>query len=419
MLDYCIIAFLLILLCFFSSSETVLTAVSKPYIKKLALDGDRKAIQFDRLHSQSDRLLGAILLGNTLIQIVVSSIATTIALERFGESGVWWETSILTIVILVFCEIIPKTIMLYNANKGALLLVSPMRLLSWAFGIPMILVQRFIKLIMRSLGLKFDNELDIEETRAELRGAIEIHTAEQQERSEGKMLRSILDLGDVAVSEVMTHRGNLLTIDSDLSPEVILDYVTKSSFSRIPLWQGSPDNIVGILHSKALLRSLRDCKNAIDKLNIRKIMSPPWFIPETTNLLDQLHEFKVRREHFALVVDEYGAILGVVTLEDIIEEIVGDIIDEHEIHVTGVWRQADGSLLVNGNVTIRDLNREFDWRLPDEEAATIAGLLLHESRMIPEEGQVFRFYGFRFEVMNRVKNHISQIKLTPMSVNRE
>jgi Mg2+/Co2+ transporter CorB len=227
------------------------------------------------------------------------------------------------------------------------------------------------------------------------------------------MLRSILDLDDVEVREVMTHRRNVETIDADLSAPSIVERVLASPYTRIPLWQGKPDNIVGVLHAKAVLRAVRSAGADVSAVDIRSIAAKPWFTPETTSLLQQLQAFRDRREHFALVVDEYGALMGVITLEDIIEDIVGEIADAHDVPVSGVRAQQDGSYVVAGTVTIRDLNREFDWSLPDEDAATIAGLLLHESRHIPRVGQIFNFYGFRFEVLRRQRNQILSILIRP------
>jgi Mg2+/Co2+ transporter CorB len=211
----------------------------------------------------------------------------------------------------------------------------------------------------------------------------------------------------------MTHRKNIVTLDGGQPMQILLDQVIASPFTRLPLWRGDPDNIVGIVHSKALLRVLRDHDGKLDEAKIDALASAPWFIPDQTTLFDQLQAFRERREHFALVVDEYGALQGIVTLEDILEEIVGDISDETDVAVSGVKQQADGSYLVNGDVTIRDLNRDFDWRLPDENAVTLAGLILHESRMIPDAGQLFLFHGFRFEVLRRLRNQITLIKVSP------
>ena len=182
---------------------------------------------------------------------------------------------------------------------------------------------------------------------------------------------------------------------------------------RLPLWRDDPDNIIGVLHAKALLRRMWEQDFNLDALDINELINSPWFIPEQTPLLDQLEAFRARREHFALVVDEYGSFLGIVTLEDILEEIVGEIDDEHDDQVKGVTAEADGGYLVDGRVTIRDLNREFEWALPDEEAATLAGLVLHEARRIPDVGQCFKFHGFRFDIVQRQRHQITEIRITP------
>jgi len=249
-----------------------------------------------------------------------------------------------------------------------------------------------------------------------LRSAIEEHTGEPGEeapeiRQERAMLRSILDLAEVPVGAVMTHRRDMVTIDADLPAAEIVDAALASQFTRLPLWQGEPDNIVGVIHAKSLLRAVR---GTLDNLNVVALASKPWFVPDATSLLDQLTAFRARREHFALVVDEYGTLLGLVTLEDILEEIVGDITDELDINVAGVFPQPDGSYIVDGRVTVRDLNRQFDWTLPDEEDySTIAGLVIYEARRIPAVGQTFTFFGFRFEILKRQRNQIQTLRIRP------
>jgi Mg2+/Co2+ transporter CorB len=249
-----------------------------------------------------------------------------------------------------------------------------------------------------------------------LRSAIEEHTGEPGEeaseiRQERAMLRSILELAEVTVGAVMTHRRDMVTIDADLPPAEIVDAALASPFTRLPLWQGEPDNIVGVIHAKSLLRAVR---GTLDHLNVVALASKPWFVPDATSLLDQLTAFRARREHFALVVDEYGTLLGLVTLEDILEEIVGDITDELDTNVAGVFPQPDGSTIVDGRVTVRDLNRQFDWNLPDEEDySTIAGLVIYEARRIPAVGQTFTFFGFRFEILKRQRNQIQTVRIRP------
>lgn len=411
--DLLLIGLLLLLLFFFSSAETSLTVVSKPLMHQLEVEGDRRAGLVNRLLEGRNRLLGSILLGNTLTQILASALATSLAIRLAGDVGVAYGTALMTIIVLLFCEILPKSIALNNANKLAPLIAPLMRLMVWILGPLSAAVQSIVNALLRFFRVPVHAMADIEAARTELRGAIDIHTAEEEVQHERKMLRSILDLGDVLVGEVMTHRKNIVTLDAGLPVEALLDQVIASPFTRLPLWRDDPDNIIGVIHSKALLRILRDHEGKLQDVKIDALAAAPWFIPDQTTLLDQLQAFRERREHFALVVDEYGALQGIVTLEDILEEIVGDIADETDVAVPGVKIQTDGSLLVNGDVTLRDLNRDFDWRLPDENAVTLAGLILHESRMIPDAGQLFLFHGFRFEVLRRLRNQITLIKVVP------
>jgi Mg2+/Co2+ transporter CorB len=280
--------------------------------------------------------------------------------------------------------------------------------------------QLIINSVLGLFGVKVEREPGAEESIEELRGAIDLHSESAEEiREAGAMLHSILDLDEVPVSDIMVHRGGLTMIDADLPPDELVRQVLESQHTRIPLWRGEPDNIVGVLHAKGLLRAVKNNDWKLDGLDIISLCAQPWFIPDSTTLLKQLEAFKHRREHFAIVVDEYGALMGVVTLEDIIEEIVGDIADEHDMKVEGVVQEQDGSFIVDGSVTLRDLNREYDWGLPDEEASTLAGLVLHEARQIPIPGQVFSFYGLRFEILDRQRNQIRRIRVTPLDKSAE
>ncbi len=410
----CAIFLLILFSAFFSGSETALTAASRPLMHQLEQnDGDKRAGIVNRLLDSKERLIGAILLGNNLVNILASALATSLMIQLFGETGVVWATLVMTVVVLIFAEIMPKTFALQNANRMALSIAPVMKVLVFILA-PITMTTQFIVAgTLRLFGAP--NSEDGGQTAEELRGAINLHdgqddAAVSQERT---MLHSILDLTEVEVGEIMTHRKSVVMVDASLPAEEIVEQVLDSPFTRIPLYRDEPDNIVGILHAKALLRAIRSNKGELDGLDVDKLASKPWFIPEATSLMGQLGAFRQRREHFAIVVDEYGSVMGIVTLEDILEEIVGDIEDEHDDEVEGVQVQVDGSYVVDGIVTIRDLNRELDWRLPDEEAATIAGLLLHESRRIPETGQVFSFYGFRFEVRERQRNQITSIRIYP------
>ena len=407
---------LLLLSGFFSGSETALTAASEARLSQLARKGNDAAAMVISLKRRSDRMIGAILIGNNVVNIFASALATSTLISLFGESGVAMATIGMTVVVVIFGEVLPKTFAINRPDQTAVAVGPVIRALVWVLTPLSITVQVLVTGVLRLCGVSVNAGLGHDEREEELRGLIEMHADGGAEvEHERAMLRSILDLADVEVSEIMTHRRNVRMLDAEAPLSDLLEQVLDSPFTRIPLYQGESDNIVGVLHVKALLRAIRaHGGSAPEDLKILEIANDPWFIPDTSTLLDQLQAFRERREHFALVVDEYGSFMGVVTLEDILEEIVGDILDEHDVAVAGVRVQTDGSVVVNGTVTLRDLNREFGWTLPDEEASTIAGLVLHEARRIPDVGQEFVFYGFRFRILRRQRNQITLLRLTSL-----
>jgi len=407
-----VIAFLLAMSAFFSGSETALTAASRPLMHQLEQNGDPRAARVNRLYERKDRLIGTILLGNNLVNILASALATSVLISLFGEAGVAYATLGMTVLVLIFAEILPKTYAIHNSNKAALH-ISPV---INAFVIVLTPLTATMEMIVSGLlhifGARKGGELLSSDE--ELRGAIDLHNGDDEAvRHERAMLRSVLDLDEVQVVEIMTHRMNVIAVDADQSVDLSIEQILASPFTRIPLWRGSPDNIVGVLHAKALLQEIRSRGSNTGGLDLTALATEPWFIPEQTLLLDQLEGFRKRREHFALVVDEYGSLMGIVTLEDILEEIVGDIDDEHDVAFDGVQIEAEGGFVVDGTVTIRELNREYEWGLPDEEAATVAGLILHEARRIPNVGQRFKFFGFQFEILERQHHQITSVRITP------
>ncbi len=417
MLTIAAIALLLALSAFFSGSETALTAASRPLMHTLEHDGDRKAALVNRLRDNQERLIGAILFGNNLVNILASALATGILISLFGQAGIAYATVGMTLLVLVFAEILPKTYAIRTADRLAPAIAPTVNLLVLILAPFSRSISTLVSGMLNFFGVTF-NRGDGSSTEAELLGAIALHegpeTAVKQERA---MLRSVLDLDDVQVSKIMTHRKDVVALDGDLPAQQLIQHVVDSPYTRIPIWQENPDEIVGVVHAKALLRNLWAHDGDIKQVNLKTEVAAPWFIPEQTLLMDQLEAFRERREHFALVIDEYGSFLGIVTLEDILEEIVGDIDDEHDPETTDIDLSPDGSFIVEGKVTIRDLNREHEWRLPDEEAATIAGLVLHEARRIPDVGQSFIFHGFRFDILKRQRHQITQVRITPPSGN--
>ncbi len=407
---------LLVLSAFFSGSETSLTAASIPRMHTLARQGDRRADLVNALWRRKERLIGAILLGNNLVNIMASALATGVLIGLFGDAGVVYAMVIMTFLVLVFAEVLPKTYAIHHADRLALKVAPVLRVVVFLLFPITHAVHVLVRATFKLFGIEMSATLSSEHSEEELRGAIDLHAGEGEEvRHERAMLRSILDLADVEVSEIITHRKQVSSIDANLPPAEIVGAAIESPHTRLPLWKDEPDNIVGVLHAKALLRAVQELPGNLDELDVLAIANPPWFIPESTDLLSQLQAFRARRQHFAIVVDEYGEVLGIVTLEDILEEIVGEIEDEHDVVIEGVKLQKDGSIVVDGAVTIRDLNRQFDWELPDEEAATVAGLVLYEARRIPETGQTFVFHGFRFEILRRQRNQITSLKITPLA----
>jgi len=415
------ITILLLLSAFFSGSETALTAASTPLMHQLEETGDRRAAAVNDLYAHKDRLIGAILLGNNLVNILATALATSLFFSYFGQAGVAYATVTMTLLVLIFAEVLPKTYAFMNANRAALAVAPLVKGLVALLAPVTGAINTIIRFTLRLFGVDYHAEDAFALRAEELRGAINLHTGEEESvvRHERAMLRSVLELSEVEVGEIMTHRKDVVTIDAGQAPADVVAAVLASPYTRLPVWRDDPDNIVGVLHAKALLRAVRGSGENLEGLDVAALAASPWFIPESTSLLDQLQAFRRRREHFALVVDEYGSLMGIVTLEDILEEIVGDIADEHDVPVTGVRPQADGSYIVEGRVTIRDLNREFEWGLPDEEAATVAGLILHESRRIPDVGQAFMFHGFRFEILYRLRHQITSVRVTPPPEKRE
>lgn len=400
---------------FFSGSETALTGASRPRVHILARQGSTGANTVLKLWDSKERMLGAILLGNNLVNILASALATSVLIYFFGEAGVVYATFGMTAIVLIFSEVLPKTFALHHADKTAVTVAPVMRVIVVLFSPITQMVQFLVTRALSLLGAGPDSGHAGERWEEELRGAIDLHTGtdEEESRHEREMMRSILDLANVEVADIMIHRRNVLTLNAEDPPEKLLEEVRESPYTRLPLWKDSPENIVGVLHVKALFRALQADDPDIQNLDFLAIAGTPWFIPESTDLLSQLQAFRARKEHFATVVDEYGEMRGIVTLEDILEEIVGEISDEHDLHVEGLEVQSDGSAIVAGTVTIRDLNRQCDWQLPDDEASTIAGLVLHEARRIPDVGQAFSFHGCRFEILGRQRNQVTLLRVTP------
>ncbi len=399
-----------------SAAETSMTAASRGRLHQLERDGDPAARRINRLLTNQEMMIGAILLANNVINIGAAALTTSVLSVAFpGALGAVIATVVMTVLVVIFSEILPKTLAIARADDVARTLSIPTYWTVRIFGPIANGAQWVVRQTLRPFGIRLNMETDVLAAHEEIRGAVEYHHSEGLVESRDRyMLGGVLDLGEMDVSEVMVHRRSMETVDGGLPAREIVAATLASQHSRVPIYRDDPENLVGILHVKDLARAIVEADGKIDSIDIDDIVSEPWFIPDTTSLKDQLAAFLKKQNHFALVVDEYGALQGMLTLEDILEEIVGEIEDEHDIVAAGVKPGPDGSVFVEGAVTIRDLNRAMDWDLPDDEAVTVAGLLIHEAEAIPEVGQTFTFHQHRFHVEARKGARITLLRVEPL-----
>lgn len=418
-----IVGVLVTLSSFFSGSETALTAASRAKLKALADKKVRGAQTALKITDDNERMIGAILIGNNIVNILSTSLATAVLTHTFGDSGILLATLGMTVLVLIFGEIMPKTLAITHPESVSTHVAPIINLLIKVLT-PFIFVVRWIvRIILTIFGFKADSVQNIHAIRDEIAGVISLgHSEGNFEKEDRDRLLGALDLGHRTVDEIMKHRRQIEMLNADLPPDDIITHVLASPHTRLPLYRENEENILGVIHAKDLLREVNRLRqvesgSSVSNLDITKIAMQPYFIPETTALDEQMREFLKRHTHFALVVDEYGALQGLITLEDILEEIVGDITDEFDVDKQHppLKRLESGEYIVEGQMTIRDLNRAMDWGLPDDEANTIAGLIIHEAQTIPNEGQTFVFHGFRFEVLQKRENRITRLKILPLT----
>ncbi len=409
----------IIILLFFSAvisaTETSMTAASRSRMHRLERDGDKAAARVNKLIGNQEKMIGAILLSNNAINIGASALATTVLTAAIpGATGPLIATVVMTALVVIFAEILPKTLAIAQPDRAARLLSIPATWVVKIFGPLANGAQWVVRLTLRPFGIRLDMATDVLAAHEEIRGAVDYHHSEGLvENRDRLMLGGVLDLAEMDVGQVMVHRKSISMIDISMPVREFVAAVLGSAHTRMPVYRDEPENIVGILHAKDLLRAIAETDGRIDSLDVASFLREPWFIPDTTNLKDQLNAFLKRHTHFALVVDEYGGLKGLITLEDILEEIVGEIEDEYDVAVPGVRPQPDGSVNVDGSVPIRDLNRAMDWELPDEDAVTVAGLVIHEAQTIPRVGQTFIFHRHRFQIVRRERNQITALRVSP------
>ncbi|WP_299614398.1 HlyC/CorC family transporter [uncultured Tateyamaria sp.] len=411
---------LLVMSGFFSGSETALTAASRGKLRGLADRGSAGAERALKITEDNERLIGSVLLGNNLVNILATSLATAIFTRAFGESGVALATLVMTLLVLIFAEVLPKTYAITNSETAASLVSRPISVVVTVFSPIVAAVRLLVRGVLRLFGVQIDPDSHIMAVREEIAGALQLgHSEGVVEKEDRDRILGALDLGDRTVEEIMLHRSGIEMIDAEDEPQAILEQCLKSNHTRLPVFRGEQENITGVIHAKDLLRAMYQViggpegdASALKSFDISQVAMAPYFVPETTTLDDQMRQFLRMRTHFALVVDEYGSLQGLITLEDILEEIVGEITDEFDPDSEhAVQRGEDGHFHIDGAMTIRDLNRATDWNLPDEEANTVAGLVIHEAQTIPTVGQVFSFHGFRFEVTARDGNRITALRI--------
>ncbi len=411
---------LLVLSGFFSGSETALTAASRGKLRAAADRGSTGAQKALEVTEDSERLIGSVLLGNNVVNILATSLATALLTKVFGQNGVAVATLVMTLLVLIFAEVLPKTYAITNPESTASLVARPIAIIVIIFSPIVNAVRYFVRGVLYVFGVRTDPDSQILAVREEIAGALHLgHSEGVVEKEDRDRILGALDLAERTVEEVMLHRSGIEMVDADQPAADILRQCLESAHTRLPLYRDDPENIVGVIHAKDLLRAMHNAESdgadRMTRVDIMDVAMPPYFVPETTALDEQMRQFLKRKTHFALVVDEYGALQGLLTLEDILEEIVGEIADEFDEDDDYVFTQTeDGAYLIDGSMTIRDVNRAHDWNLPDDEANTVAGLVIHEAQIIPVEGQVFSFHGFRFEVMEKDENRLATLKIRPL-----
>ena len=405
-----LIIILVIVSGFFSGSETAITAVSKARIYTKIKQGNKKAKFVEKLINNKEDLISSLLLSNNLVNVLSSALATAFLYKIFGNSGIIYATLLMTFVLVIFAEVLPKTYAINRPTRTSLAIASILTILIRLLSPFVKIINFFVKILLKNLtkkSVQFSNQ-QIEE---ELKGAIDLYgKSDSDSKQEKVMLQNVLTLSDTSVDEIMTHRSNIFSINIESPMNIIEKKISESKFTRIPIWENKPENIIGILDSRTII-SDKFLKNSLNKKEIEFLLKKPWFIPESTDLLDQLLAFKNKKEHLALVIDEYGELLGLITLEDIIEEIVGDIVDEIDTPNSHIIEHKDGSIYVEGLVNIRDLNKTYSWDLPDKEASTIGGFIINLSKRIPLYGEIINYESFKFKILSHSRKKIIRLKI--------
>ena len=423
LITFYVVAILLLLLLsgIFSGSETAVTATGRAKATGLAQAGNRRAATLVALLDDRERLISTLLLGNNIVNILAASLATDVLLRLFGDAGVVYATAIMTVLIVIFSEVVPKTVAIRQHDAISLRIAAPLRALVILFRPLTTAIGWVVRLVLRSLRIP-TNEDDVISASQQLRGIIDaLGAGGELAKHAHDMLDGVLDLEHVGVDEVMTHRRRVLALDAGMLVRDAVFRLKEEPFSRYPVYRGSNDQIVGILHLRDLLAALvsepgpltdqAPADQAMAEPTIGDVMREPWFVPETTPLRKQLEQFRQKKTHMALVVDEYGDLQGLVTLQDILEAIVGEVSEADDRELDDVERQPGGSLLAGGQTQIRRLNRMMDWDLPEDDAVTLAGLVIDLAERIPNEGETVTLGRYRVTVKKRDRHRLSLLEI--------
>ena len=405
-----IIIILILISGFLSGSETAITAASKAKIISKIKKGSEKAKYVEKIIQNKDSVISSLLLSNNLVNILASSLATAFFYDLFGVTGIVYATLLMTILLVIFAEVLPKTYALSKPTRTALV-IGPIIYYINKISLPFVyLINKVVKIFIKKKDIK-DSKLSDEQSEEELQGVIDLYsTSNPDSEHEKEMLQSILTLNDTTVEEVFTHRKNIYSINAELNLNEIITKINTSRFTRIPFWKDNPENITGLLNIRTLGINIKKERN--DKNIILEKMNKPWFIPSSTNLLDQLVEFKKRKEHLAFVIDEYGELLGIISLEDIIEEIVGEIVDEIDVPEKKFLINSRRKIIAEGNQNIKDLFREFNLNLPESESSTIAGYVMDIAKKIPLYGEVIEDKYFSYKITSHSRKQILRLEIS-------
>jgi Mg2+/Co2+ transporter CorB len=415
---YLILVIILMLIsAIFATSETSITAASRPKVHRMINEGNKRAKKLEKLLKSREKVISTMLIGNNVVNIVASALATSVLIKLFGEAGVVYATIGMTILVVVFAEIMPKTFALKNPDKMAVFLAPLMEILVKIFLPFTHLIQ---KAVNSFVNLFFDKSHKnyYEKNFEEIRDTVDLkHQEGSIFKYDKDLIEGVLDLSDTEISEIMVHRKEIESINIELPINEIIKQALEISYTRIPLWKGNTDNIVAILNVRKLLKFLHFYKGNLTKFDLKSATSEAWFVPSTNSLRAQLFAFRKKKKRFALVIDEYGSLLGLVTLEDILEEIVGEIKEQGDESEINVIKIKSGAYKIAGKTLIRDLNKKLDWDiLEGDHAYNLAAFIINHLERIPEEKETFKIEDYQFEILKRRNNDLILVKAKKLNL---